>query len=225
MKLRDLEIVDGSRPGPLMSALDVFGIQVVELYLDRLGRSVETDGVAKVVVEFTPVPTEAAERGDQAIFVTWPFDFGRIDRLAPAERKRALLNELHAASLWAAVRHGWETGPFEHAHAACLAAGIVFDGWLLRTDVPHPRLKLGANGYFRFGDEHVDVHVVLRERPDREVGRKLAFRTPVRYDVVRRLLGSLSWAGPEVIRLTPSRLAFGEAEHVLDVSDILTDHT
>jgi hypothetical protein len=54
-----------------------------------------------------------------------------------------------------------------------------------------------------------------------ETGRRHAFRTPVRYDAVRRLIGSLAWAGTKAVKNTPSRAAFAEPMRVLDLSDLL----
>jgi hypothetical protein len=223
MFIRDLQIIDGSNPGPLASALDVFAIQVVELYLSHVARKVRTDGTAKVVVVLRPATTHAAPfgRGTDVLQLDWPFDFGKLNGSEDGQKKRIMLDTLHRALFWLARERRWTTLPFEQAYSASLEAGLVFSGWLLKRPVKHPKLRVAANCYFECVNDRVDVHAVVLAPGKGEVGRKHFYSTTTRYDAPRRLIDRLVWVSQNKLKTFPGRGSWGEESHVLDVSDVL----
>ena len=223
MFIRDLQIIDGRNPGPVMSALDVFAIQVVELYLSHVARKVRTEGTAKVVVVLRPATTHAVPSGHGAdvLHLDWPFDFEKLNGSEDGQKKRILLDNLHNALLWLARTHRWATLPFEQAHSASLDAKLVFSGWLLKRPVRHPNLPVGANCYFEFVNDRIDVHAVVLAPRKGEVGRKHFYSTGTRYDAPRRLIDRLVWVSQNKVKTFPGRGSWGEESHVLDVSDLL----
>jgi hypothetical protein len=207
-----------------MTALDTFAIQVVELYLSHLTRKFPTRGTAKVVVELRsadelPAPVKEAE----VLTVRWPLDFDRLERSDDHGKKWLLLDALHNALVWVAVRCAWTREPLDDAYAASLADDLVFSGWSLPNSVPHPYLACRANCRFEFDGTMAHIFVVITSGAGKDLGSKHAFDTPVGYDLTRRLLGSLEWVGPSAdkLKLTPGPSVWGEATTTVDVSDIL----
>jgi hypothetical protein len=222
MLLRDLQIIDGRSDAGIMTPLETFAIQVVELYLWHASRKVRTEGVAKVLVVLRPrATTEQPRDAGDGRRVDWPFDFESHEKLADFEKRRLLLEQLRAALTWLALRHRWDTSPLERAYAASLAAGLVFRGRLLRKDVRHPKLDLRANCSFEFRNDRIIVSVVVLDGAGSEIGAEVAFSTVAAYAVVPRLIEGVCWQGHSRVRVVPGRYAVGEPVRVIDVSGIL----
>jgi hypothetical protein len=225
MLLRDLSLIDGRRTGPIANDLERFAIQLVELYLSHIYKKVRTDSVAKIVIQLVPKEQIASPRDAAAdvLFLHWPFDFGALSNVDDATKKRLLLDQIHAALVWLAAKNAWDRGPFDDAYEKSIASGLVFRGLILRHWVRHPTLPISANGEFEFDSAKVHVYVVLRRPDGTELGRKYAYWTPVREDVVRLLLDRLEWAGTnkKKIRTVPGHGSWGEQSEVVDVSDII----
>jgi hypothetical protein len=217
--LRDLQLIDMSNPDPRMSPLDYIAIQVVELYLHRLGRTIRTDGIAKVNVELYPADRlpGPVQFPSHVATVRWPTNF---EQFTGQDVKRSILDVFHEALLWMARQNGWDSKPLHKAYQASLDAGVVCSGLLLKKSVKHPKRKVWANCAFEYDSNSIHVYAVLFDRRGTEIGRKYVYKTGVIYDAVRHLLERLIWLRGTRLRMVSSR-AWDQPSHDVDVSEIL----
>jgi hypothetical protein len=225
MLLRDLSLIDKRRQGHVANDLERFAIQIVELYLSLVSKKVQTDGVVKVIIQLVPSRqiNEPRDVADDLLTLGWPFDFDVFLAADDAGRKRILLDQIHNGLIWIATKRGWERKAFNDAYEKSIASGITFRGEILKKWVHHPMLPISANCEFEFDAEKVHVYVVVRRRDGTELGRKYAYWTPVREDVVRRLLDRIEWVGKgkRQIKTIPGRGSWGEQSEVVEVGEII----
>jgi hypothetical protein len=223
MILRDLQLSDMRCPGPIMTDMDTFAIQVVELYLQHLNRKAQTHGPAKVVVQLFPggagdMPQESE---GEISFVDWPFNFGALEGVDDATKKRVLLDALHAALHWLAVKHGWNETPFAEAYAATLADKLIFRGTLIAKPVMSPDGSFSATCRFEMRNENIFVFLVLKDRNGAIIADAPVYSTMTRYDAIRRLVGRLRWISNRRIRIEAGTTSWGETDHLVDISELI----
>ena len=208
MWIRDLQLTDErARPHPhISSELDIFAVQVVDLYLRGLRRKVKTRGTAKVLIELHPcdrLTIASMYKGAPASPITlvrWPFYFDSLDLVVKAEQKRVVLDAVHAAVGYAATTLGWDRQPFEDARQGVIDAGFVLSGWLLPSRSWSPDRNAAVDFPYEFTDDAIPVSAVQFGRDRTEVARvPLLHTTP--FATLKRLITHVAWVGDSRINV------------------------
>lgn len=226
MLLRDLQIIDQRADKGVATDFERFAIQVVELYLSHVYKRLKTHGPAKVVICLVPTARQLSPQVEtnDVLFVNRLFDFARAELQEDATRKHTILKTLHETLLALAAENDWDSTPLESAYQLSVSAGLVFKGWVTDRAVKHPSLAVKARCAFEFDSEKVHLSVVVERLDNTEIGRRYAYWTPVRYDLVRRLLDRIEWVGRgnRSVKTFPGRGSWGEDCHVIDLTEVLS---
>jgi hypothetical protein len=128
------------------------------------------------------------------------FDFDLYWKAPKAERKKMVLDLLHAGLLDLARHFDWGADAFRAAHDRAMAVGLDNSGFW-KKPVHSPNRQLTAQVFYSFDVDGIDIFVVFRSRDSREIDRLLAVKTPPHDMYLAAALGRLKWISVNAVEL------------------------
>jgi hypothetical protein len=217
----DHAIVDRFKDG-FVSKFHQQACCVVELIRYLIRKRVVTKDTRKLAFTFTDVidrPPDTLVELD----CKWPFDFSRYASLAdPFERKRLIVDALHAALSYAAERLGTSAEPFAEAYREAFRRNLVLGGFSKASWVS-PDARHRVRAFFVFDIDGVHLHAVLyKNRSKLELGRIDLGVGVSQTDCLEYYLTNGCWLSDSVFQL--SSTDFIRRSWEADFSELISQH-
>lgn len=108
--------------------------------------------------------------------VKWPFDFASYVEATDDQKKRQILESIHAACLWAAGVNDWDVSPFNDARDRLLASNLrhlIVSRKGLRVEGLPTKVRIGV----QMDLEQLEVYAIARRRRNAEDQRVPLYTT------------------------------------------------
>jgi hypothetical protein len=189
-------------------------------YEKLVWRKVNTVNTGAVVFVFTDSikspPTEYGVHNCK-----WPFPFVDYMGSSTPQKKRMILDALHAALLWISKKEQWDSSAFKEAHQQILRNDLQYEGMSKRSWLS-PNRRFRAKIHFNFNLDEVAFSVVLlRARSAHEVSRMPLGKVKPFEDALS-CVDKAAWISPTQFQVKSSPNSFVRFEWTADFSEAIS---
>ncbi len=173
MYIRDVDIETDYSDGELATQINNASYAIEGLYLTCLGRNrMYAGNFWKAIVRLS---TEAEVELDDmvdVIAINRLFDFPDYLMKEKQEKKKILLDNLHAGLLDIAYQKGWDIIPLVNAYNCCLAKDIEHTYWIKNKVFRSPGRQYYAGVYCDYDIDFFTASIIFMDKNKIEISRK-----------------------------------------------------
>ncbi|MFC6336098.1 hypothetical protein GIR22_00440 [Pseudomonas sp. CCM 7891] len=194
-----LSTLEIAAPTERLQAHSIREAAVLYVYLLATKCKLPADGIAKIILQQTPVE---AEQTFTDVY-TYSHPFKHLDNLAAdapdGAIRQALIEDINEALLSLAALKGWDTDPIHKLHAEIIKRNYQFSGTAGRS-LKNPSKTLTATAAWRT-DQYINIGVLVQGSKSTPEVFFTATRIGIALGLFESLLGAVEWVNDQTVRL------------------------